>query len=1125
MGTSTDPRLQSHLVRIARALASEPAPWRPDPAREEAEYVLKDRIGGGGEGVVWLANQTALRRDVALKCPKVEHEAEFTARARAWGQLDHPNIVPVYDLATGMVEDRIAPVLAMKHVKGRPWSELLSERKGGGKAFDHVDVLLKVADALAYAHSRGVAHCDVKPANVLVGEYGEVLLADWGMLRICDAHDEELRALAAELPVAGGGTDGYMAPEQRSREHGAVGVRADVHALGVILRELIDGAGGCATGDIPGLCEVAARATRANPLDRHASAAEFAEELRAHLRGHHSRRRGEELAARATEMFDSLPPVGETRRHDQLRECERLLDESLRAWGDNASGMRLRAEIRRTTAETLRAEGALSAARAEAMRIEDEDVRRRLLGKISVDDARLRRRTLLMRGSVASALAAGALLVVVWGHSAIEAERAAADRARLQLAAEANERRRIESESKLEQERIHARDVASQRELVSRLAELQARETRLAERIRGSVPPPSSVVPHNSMEPPDSRLASALPELAELELERRKLAAQFGTPLPPPHRALVTARADAALAEDADAAAVGRAVEVYRALASEHPDDAEVLVGLAVALARRGNLVDADQAAKQAIDASESLDNPDDGLRARALSVAAEIQRELGDDERARAFDSRGLAILRESWERDTIEFADELVRAGLPGDAQQATAAWYSIASPLTHGTPRPEIAVRGMELMAEAQLDSADPEGALRTLDGLAAKFARKTGDPIAGREPVWAQIRARALVQKGELTEAEQLLRGALEELSPESGASRRLQLVLMSDLAAVVHLSGNETEAESIARRQLAMLVQAYGSDHPHAATARINLASMVSRQGRHEEAEALAREGLDGIRMCEGPGSMRVASATNTLGMVLLAANRNGEALECVRDAICLSGRRDSQPTAEGTQYWMNATTIAIRMGRRDLAHAFALEGFETTRRVHGDSSIQARRSAANLIWRARGSQPPGWCLCQERQRSAGVWMHRSLFDGTDRLVDLGLEAHLQLLGIRAILEGSSGSLELPAGERTALMRRAVALGFLARIPDDSASLRDFPAQCAARLAAGGAEVPAPPAAPATDSGGLVSSRELGELLDAIEPFPELGIEPGQPPQSPEGLALVAEFLKGCPTRP
>ncbi len=211
--------------------ASDPIPAAPD-------YSVQRELGRGGMGVVYEAEQETLRRRVAIKMvlPRVAGERgvedRFVREALVTGGLEHPNIVPVYDLGR-TEDDRL--YLGMRFVRGETWSDLLAREPATTPEAlrRHLDILGNVCDALAYAHSRGIIHRDLKPENVMVGEFGEVQVMDWGL-----AIDLATVATARE-GVAG--TPAYMSPEQAGGETDRLGTWSDVYLLGAILYEILTG--------------------------------------------------------------------------------------------------------------------------------------------------------------------------------------------------------------------------------------------------------------------------------------------------------------------------------------------------------------------------------------------------------------------------------------------------------------------------------------------------------------------------------------------------------------------------------------------------------------------------------------------------------------------------------------------------------------------------------------------------------------------------------------------------------------------------------------------------------------------------------------------------------------------
>jgi hypothetical protein len=263
--TTRQPHRQSKSAGDAEVAtirsAAAPLPSQPPPLPTEAElgatpasdrYAARDLLGRGGMGEVLGAWDTRLDRDVALKRlldnirsepPAVQDELRrrFEREARITGQLDHPNVVPVYDFGLGADGQ---PYYTMKRVSGRSLAAAVEE---GLSETRRLQIFLQVCEAIAYAHSRGVVHRDLKPANIMVGDFGEVIVLDWGVAKRIQ-HDDDSdtgrrvrREVDGDLTEADAllGTPRWMAPEQAG---GLLATPAsDQFALGALLYFLLVG--------------------------------------------------------------------------------------------------------------------------------------------------------------------------------------------------------------------------------------------------------------------------------------------------------------------------------------------------------------------------------------------------------------------------------------------------------------------------------------------------------------------------------------------------------------------------------------------------------------------------------------------------------------------------------------------------------------------------------------------------------------------------------------------------------------------------------------------------------------------------------------------------------------------
>ena len=262
------------------------------------KYEVVERIGQGGMGTVYRAYDRELRRDIALKVIRLPEAAPDVAlrmlrEARTLAQLEHPGIVPIHDVGT--LPDGRA-FYAMKLVRGAPLDALppapLAER---------FRIVERLCEAVAFAHAHGVIHRDLKPQNVMVGPFGEVLVMDWGVAKLTgdalaslgDARAPD--ASSAEPPATGHGmvlgTPGYMAPEQAAGEPGLIDVRADVYAIGAILRDLCAAETSAASGkprvdELPRpLRAIITKAMAHDPAHRYADVASLARDVAAFAAG------------------------------------------------------------------------------------------------------------------------------------------------------------------------------------------------------------------------------------------------------------------------------------------------------------------------------------------------------------------------------------------------------------------------------------------------------------------------------------------------------------------------------------------------------------------------------------------------------------------------------------------------------------------------------------------------------------------------------------------------------------------------------------------------------------------------------------------------------------------------
>lgn len=383
---------------LGRDYATRAGVLPPDSAATDREavkaapaerVVLGDIIGEGAMGVVRQAHQGHLRRTVAVKEPRIDMDAAepdpqiLSALLReAWisGNLEHPNIVPIHLLS----REGDKPLIVMKRIEGLSWAEALRRQNSDGGADarpsheragvpadhleEHLGIFTEVCHAVHFAHSRGVLHLDLKPDNVMVGEFGEVYVLDWGIAAgignkrptwMPDAH-----AIAAVI-----GTPGYLSPEQAEGDGEMFGTHTDVYLLGAILHEILMGErlhpGSLVSSlisshravppeygpEVPAeLAQIVRRAVAPLPRDRFASVDAMREAVESFI----SHRRSNELTVTALSMMEAIRQTHHASSvetaataavnhaidyENQVTECRFALQQALRVWPDNSAAI------------------------------------------------------------------------------------------------------------------------------------------------------------------------------------------------------------------------------------------------------------------------------------------------------------------------------------------------------------------------------------------------------------------------------------------------------------------------------------------------------------------------------------------------------------------------------------------------------------------------------------------------------------------------------------------------------------------------------------------------------------------------------------------------------------------
>ncbi len=390
-------------------------------------------LGHGGMGVVYRALQTGLQRQVALKAvrPGLEGSQRLTERqafldeALITARLEHPNVVPVYELQRRPDGELF---LAMKLVDGKLWKDVLHEEKPDDVLF-HLEVLIQLCNAVAFAHSRGIVHNDLKPGNVMLGSFGEVLLLDWGVAAQFEEATGDTALRHRSQITSPCGTPSYMAPELATGDGAKIGPHTDVYLLGAVLFEILTGTPPHGTRDVQSslrkataarhwqlpaqapeeLVRICSRALSFAPEDRYPSAQAFQQALRNYLRHRESlgmsvvARAGLDVCLKRAQAPGTLPEAARNRLYLDFAEAVAGFARARSLWEDNVAARRGQSEALLGYARAALCQGDLGLAQAqlavwrESLGAEPEDAPAAATLEREIS-AELRRRARLSRG-------------------------------------------------------------------------------------------------------------------------------------------------------------------------------------------------------------------------------------------------------------------------------------------------------------------------------------------------------------------------------------------------------------------------------------------------------------------------------------------------------------------------------------------------------------------------------------------------------------------------------------------------------------------------------------------------------------------------------------------------------
>jgi tetratricopeptide (TPR) repeat protein/predicted Ser/Thr protein kinase len=847
----SDELLVAELRRAARPRSAAVTASEPALAR----YSILGRLGEGGMGVVYEAEQRGTRRRVALKVLRAgllsqralrrfEHEAEILAR------LDHPGIARVLEADTFESGGERQPFFAMELVEGRSLLEAAAEL---GRS-ERVALLARLCDAVHHAHQKGVLHRDLKPANVRVRASGEPVILDFGVAR---AVDEGLRA-SGTLSLAGEilGTLPYMSPEQLSGDPLAVDARSDVFALGVILFELLagrrprDATGmtlpeavrvlattpaprlwGSASGADRDLEALAGKALELDPARRYDSAASLADDLRRWLAGDplearpptaieraaHFARRNRGTVAVVGLVFALL--LGGILAVAWQSDQARLAREESEERGAAARAAAARAErINELLLGVIRAGNPMSRANPAEYTVREalEEAESRLNDPALDDPA--------AEADLRAALGSSWLALELPARAEPQLERALELRKQLDDAPALAEVHNELAVLRLAQRRFEwARD-----EALTALA-LYGEDPQTAAR-RGAS---------------ETNVAAALAALEDMDGAREHyqralelLRASLGEGTRYEANVLgLLAMIDLAEGRRGDAmVSLRRAVAIQRSgELGQHPQAALQLANLAVVLSDEDELEEAEELTAEALAVQRRILGPRSPQVLQSLHNLAEIERRLGRSAAAVAHAEEALALLREIGAPEA-KLAETLVALGLArgraGDAAGAEDALLEGLDLIASASSLSEAFVAAAHiglaraLLAQGRLDEVEPH--------LAESLELLGGDRASPEAVAARVVRAELHARTGRTAEAEALLRAELAPVERAPVALRAVRAEAYELLGELLQAQGHADGARSALEEAVALYGALPGDRASELTRTRARIAALAPR---------------------------------------------------------------------------------------------------------------------------------------------------------------------------------------------------------------------------------------------------------------------------------------------------
>jgi serine/threonine protein kinase/tetratricopeptide (TPR) repeat protein len=971
-------------------------------------YEIKGEVARGGQGVVLRIRDEVLDRDLAMKVvlgdgdsertgktPRVDTKTlgRFLEEAQVTGSLNHPGIVPVHDLG---LDGRGRAYFTMKLVKGKTLMDVfaeLAEGRGDWTQTQVLGVLLKVCDAVSYAHAKGIVHRDLKPSNIMVGPFGEVYVMDWGLAKILGQEDEKDTRLRPEsAPSKSGapseshdprserkdsplhtkdgdvlGTPAYMSPEQATGRVTDMGPPSDVYAMGAMLYHLIAQhmpyvALGTRLSDYAVLAQVKTGPPR--PLE------EEAPEAPAELVAICDKAMGREPAERYADMSALGEDLGAFVEGRVVHAYE------TGAWAEARKWVRrnrsLAASLAGLLVVTIGGLGAIGYVKAEGQAAE------RTQRELAVHNA-----------------------------ATAEMQRARAEEAEKEAHAEAERATLAEADARVRAEELE--QVATfQAEQLSQLdVEL------MGVRLRRAL---TNAAPEERREELRGNLAGlnftslALGALREnlFELTIAAIDEQFAS------QPLVRARLLQTMADSLRDLGLlematdpqERALEIrYTELGGEHHSTLISISAMGQLRQVQGKLAEAEHYLREALVGFRSALGDEarntvasihnlgflfeaQGRLAEAESclheALASSRHVLGEDhsstlasknDYARVLQAQGRLSEAESYFCELLESRRRVSGNDDPGTLNAANnlGVLLQLQGRFSEAEPYYREALQGRRNVLGDEhpktLNSINNMGVLLQLQGRFSEAEPYYLESLDGHRRVLGNEHPATLTSirnmsfllqaQGKLADAESHLREALDGFRRALGSEHPDTLGSMSNMGVLLQAQGRLMEAEPYLREALDGYRRTLGIEHTSTLTLVLNLGYLLETQGKLSEAETLTREAAEGFRLVLGDEHPTTLVSINNMGHVLQARGRLKEAEPYYREALEASHRTLGEDHPDTLRSTLNMGQLLQDQGKLTDAEAYYREALDGYQRLFGDEhprTLIAMNDLGGVLW-------------------------------------------------------------------------------------------------------------------------------------------------------------------------